>query len=172
MIERSDDDAVRTLWPQAGGPAVLQWVADHYGIPGLGTANSKSGVWGNTHITAAGMVRLYRAIAADPVVGPWLLDAMHHATRIAADGTDQFFGLPSATSGAAVKQGWGALSADDPDDAIVNTTGYVGGDRYAVAILGQGIGDRAGTNAAGYSARVAAVVTRMALLVLPRGRVR
>lgn len=69
---------------------------------------SKPGVWGNTHITAAGMVRLYRAVAADPAVGPWLLAAMHHTDRIATDGTDQRFGIPSAAGDAAVKQGWGA----------------------------------------------------------------
>ena len=170
MIERSDDDAVRILWPQAGGPGVLPWVADHYDIDGLGTPNTRPGVWGNTHITAAGMVRLYRAIAADPVVGPWLLDAMHHVSRIAADGTDQSFGLPMAAPKAAIKQGWGVRSADEPGKAIVNSTGYVEDDRYAVAILGEGAGT--GTDAAGYNARVAAVVTHVARLLLPHGTVR
>jgi len=57
---------------------------------------------------------------------------MRHASRIAKDGTDQFFGIPRI-SGAAVKQGWPTVGRQ-PADAIVNTTGFVDHDRYAVAI--------------------------------------
>jgi hypothetical protein len=174
MIERSDDAAVAALWPLVGGAEVVTWVASHYRIPYLGTPTNQPGVWGNTHITALGMVYLYRAIANDPEVGPWLIDAMRRATPVAADGTHQFFGIPSAatTTGFAVKQGWGERSADAPGSAVINTTGYVNGDRYAVAILAEGIGYAASTDDRGYNAALAKVVTRVAELVMPGGRAR
>jgi hypothetical protein len=166
MITRSDDDAANQLWPLAGGPELIDWIAAHYDIPYLGTPNSHPGYWGNTHVTARGLVQLYRAIAADPHVGPWLLDAMQHAQRVAADGTDQFFGIPSATHDFAIKQGWGSRSADDWDDAVVNSTGYVGGGRYAVAILTEGHDNNAGDDSRGYNAEQADVVSAMARIML------
>ena len=54
-----------------------------------------------------------------------------------ADGTYQFFGMPSATTGAAIKQGWGD-DGDDSPNADFNSTGYVDGGNYAVAILTDG----------------------------------
>jgi hypothetical protein len=166
MIERSDDDAAEALWPRAGGPGLEPWIERHYAVPDLGGPNLRPGYWGNTHITAHGMVRLYGRILRDPEVAPWLLDRLHHYDRIAADGTDQRFGIATAASDAAIKQGWGRHSADDTDDATVNTTGYVDGDRYAVAILTEGAGD---THA--YSRAQGEVVSEIARMVLPGGRI-
>jgi len=170
MIERSDDDAVDVLWPKVGGSAVLPWVASHYGISDLGTPNTRPGYWGNTHFRAKGLAYLYRALRNDPVVWPWLSNAMQHATRIAADGTDQYFGIPSATKDWAIKQGWGAHSADDWDNAVINSTGYVDGERYVVVILSEGVGYNGSSNADGYNAALAAVVTHLAQTILPGGR--
>jgi len=39
-------------------------------------------------------------------VWPWLSKAMANTTRDGTDGTDQFFGIPSASQDWAVKQGW------------------------------------------------------------------
>jgi hypothetical protein len=172
MIERSDDGAVATLWPLAGGTDVINRVATRYKITNLGTPNTRPGFWGNTHITAKGMVYLYAAVAKDPVVAPWLMNAMAHADRIADDGTNQFFGIPSATTGFSIKQGWGSASADNLNDAIINSTGYVNGNRYAVAILGEGMNDNGSTNSDGYNATLAGVVTQEARLVMPGGRIR
>ncbi|MCW3005196.1 MAG: hypothetical protein JWQ20_4494 [Conexibacter sp.] len=40
---------------------------------------------------------------------------------VAKDGTDQVFGLGAVAPGAAVKQGWADGSADEPENALVNT---------------------------------------------------
>jgi hypothetical protein len=77
-------------------------------------------------------VHLYAKIKADPRVAPWLLNAMHHATTYGSDGTYQFFGLPSATTGAAVKQGWTCCFGGR---AGFHSSGFINGDRYAVVIL-------------------------------------
>jgi hypothetical protein len=171
MIERSDDDAVAQLWPLVGGPEIIDWVQSHYALPFLGAANTEPGIWGSTQITARGMVYLYRAIAADPLVRPWLLDAMRHTTNTAADGTDQFFGIPAATTGFAVKQGWGTRSSSKTSNVIINTTGFVNDDRFAVAILNEGMGYRDSTDRNGFSAALAAIVTEQARIILPGGRI-
>jgi hypothetical protein len=126
MITQSDDDA-DALYGLAGGDDVINLVAARYDIPFLGTPPELSGWWGNTEITAKGMVYLYAAIARDPTVGPWLMNAMAHATEYGADGTYQYFGIPSATTAAAIKQGWGD-DGDDSPDAVFNSTGYVDDD--------------------------------------------
>jgi beta-lactamase family protein len=162
MITRSDDDAANALWIRVGGPALEPWIAKHYGISGLGSPNSIPGRWGNTHVTPRGLVRLYAKLRADPAVWPWLGRAMHHAARVAKDGTDQFFGLPAAFPGAAIKQGWASGSADSPADAVINTTGYLDHDRYAVAILTEGRDNNGTTDGRGFNAPEAAAVTAMA----------
>jgi hypothetical protein len=169
MITRSDDDAANILWAMVGGPAIEPWIERHYGLTGLGSPNGIPGRWGNTHVTPRGLVQLYGALRNDPAVWPWLGDAMHHANRIAKDGTDQFFGLPALDPGAAVKQGWGSGSADRDGAATVNTTGYLDHDRYAVAILTEGVDNNDTTDARGYNAAQASVVTAMARLLGPIG---
>ena len=47
-----------------------------------------------------------RVPKADPTVWPWLSKAMATTTRDGTDGTDQFFGIPSASQDWGVKQGW------------------------------------------------------------------
>jgi hypothetical protein len=91
------------------------------------------------------------------------MDAMAHATTYAADGTDQSFGIPSATSGAAVKQGWGDDGLDTPN-AVFNSTGYVNDDRYAVAILTDG-------PPSSYGSAISAVVTAEARRLMPNGTI-
>jgi hypothetical protein len=137
MIVESDDDDADALYGLAGGDDLIKLVADRYHIDDLGTPPTRPGWWGNTEITAKGIVYLYAAIAKDPLVGPWLIDAMSHTSEYGADGTYQFFGIPAATTGAAIKQGWGD-DGDDSPDAVSNSTGYVDGDQVAVAILTDG----------------------------------
>ena len=137
MITRSDDTAATALYGLAGGGEVLDRVASRYNISFLGSPPSEPWWWGNTKITAKGIGYLYAEIARDPKVGPWLEDAMAHTAPYGADGRYQFFGIPSATNHAAVKQGWGKDGADAPN-AVFNTTGYVDHYRYAVAILTDG----------------------------------
>ncbi|MGH3669510.1 MAG: hypothetical protein ACRDSH_02575, partial [Pseudonocardiaceae bacterium] len=94
------------------------------------------GQWGDTQITPADMVTVYRYIAEqlpapdrDLVVG-----ALEDAPRTAADGFDQYFGIPDGLPNTtwAIKQGWGTSGSD----AVMSSTGLVGTDlRYVVIIL-------------------------------------
>jgi hypothetical protein len=165
MITRSDDDAADQLWGLAGGARLEPWIEKTYDLPGLGSANSIPGRWGNTHVTASGLARLYAQLKADVLVWPWLGDAMHHMARTAMDGTDQSFGIPSVVSGAAVKQGWAGGSADDPHDAVVNSTGYVNDDRYVVVVLSEGHNNTSADDTRGFNRAQAAIVTDMARLL-------
>ena len=161
MITRSDDEAGNQLWMQAGGPELEPWIEEHYDLPDLGSPNGIAGRWGNTHVSAVGLAQLYGRLVADPVVWPWLGDAMHAMTPSAADGTDQLFGLGAAAPGAAVKQGWASGSSDDPAAAVVNSTGVVAGDRYAVVLLTEGRGNVSGCDDRGFHPGQAAVLTQM-----------
>jgi hypothetical protein len=159
MVTSSDDRAATALYARAGGDDVVPLLAAHYGIPDLGAPPPVAGRWGLTRITAKGLVTFYAAVARDPAVQPWLSNAMGHAVEVAADGTDQFFGLPAAAPGAAIKQGWGHDGVD-AGNAVANSTGYVGGGRVAVAILTSG-------PAATYGAQIESTVTAQARALLP-----
>jgi hypothetical protein len=160
MITRSDDDAANSLYGRAGGDGVVAAVGRHYGIDDLGNPPAAPGKWGETTITANGLAHFYAAVEADPVVWPWLSDAMGHATRTGSDGTDQYFGIPSAAGDWAVKQGW--MVGLGPG-ATYNSTGYVDHGRYVVVLLTHGPSSR-------YGAPMAATLTEMARDVLPGGR--
>ena len=162
MITLSDDTAGNVLWERAGGPDLEPWIEEHYDLPGLGSPNEVAGRWGNTHVTPLGLAQLYAALREDPAVWPWLGPALHGMQPAALDGTDQVFGLPAVLPGTAVKQGWANGSADDPADAVVNSTGYVAGDRYVVVLLTEGDGNVGGCDGRGFHAGQAAVVTAMA----------
>jgi hypothetical protein len=161
MIATSDDGAATALYARAGGDTVVDQVAAHYGIPDLGAPPSVPGRWGLTRITARGLVQLYAAVARDPAVGPWLRAAMSAATPIAADGTDQSFGLLAVAPGAAVKQGWGHDGVD-AGRAVANSTGYLADGRYAVAILTSG-------NPETYGGPLEGLVTAQARRLVPGG---
>jgi len=167
MITRSDDDAANQLWVQAGGPELEPWIEEHYGLSDLGSPNDIPGRWGNTHVSALGLAQLYRELVADPAVWPWLEQALHSMAGTAADGTDQRFGLAAVAPGAAVKQGWAGGSADDPQNAVVNSTGLVAGDRYAVVVLTEGRGNVAGCDSRGFQPDQAAVLTQMVTGLAP-----
>ena len=159
MITTSDDDAADQLYPEVGGDEVLSRIATHYGITGLGAPPTTPGWWGLTQISARGMVQLYAALRHDPAVQPWLTAAMAQASPVAKDGTPQFFGLPAAVPGSAIKQGWGHESVSG-SQAVANSTGYVAG-HLAVAILTQG-------PPTSYLAGITAVVTAQAQTLLAR----
>ncbi|UZJ25894.1 hypothetical protein RHODO2019_05525 [Rhodococcus antarcticus] len=161
MITQSDDASANTLYGRTGGDANITWVEQRYGIPWLGSPPPQAGYWGATPVTAHGMVSFYAAVRADPVVWPWLSNAIHNATPYGSDGFYQFFGIPSATTGAGIKQGWGNDTPTGVPEQ--NSTGVVNGDRFAVAILTQG---------PGYGGALSDVVTQEARLALPGGVVR
>ncbi|HEY2795675.1 MAG TPA: IPT/TIG domain-containing protein, partial [Micromonosporaceae bacterium] len=162
MITRSDDAIASSLYGSVGGDSLINWVKQHYHVPDLGSPPRRAGWWGNTHITPDGLVRLYAKLKADPKVSHWLLNAMHHAKKYGSDGFYQFFGIPSATKHAAIKQGWGTDYDDWGASADQNTTGFVNNDRYAVAILARG-------PVRTYGHAIGAMLTHVARMVLPGG---
>ncbi|MCZ2828104.1 hypothetical protein O2W14_04550 [Modestobacter sp. VKM Ac-2986] len=70
MISRSDDVAANVLWQRAGGHGLGPWIERHHDLPDLGSPNDVPGRWGNTHVTALGLARLYAALRKDAVVWP------------------------------------------------------------------------------------------------------
>lgn len=159
MITRSDDFAATSLYGRVGGDSLIDWIRAYYHVPFLGYRPSRAGWWGNTHITPRGLVYFYAAVKRDKRVAPWLFDAMRHITVYGSDYQYQYFGIPSATSGAAVKQGWGN-DIEGAANASFNTTGMVDRDRYAVAVLMRG---PAGT----YGRPISDMLTAVARIVLP-----
>lgn len=165
MITQSDDGAMDALYGLAGADQVTPWIAEHYDIPELGAAPAQVGWWSNAKITAAGLVRFYAKVKADPVVWPWLSKAMHAATEYGSDGTYQFFGLKQADPNAAIKQGWGQDDDDWSAASDFNSTGFVNSDRYAVAILVKGPPYE-------YNSGTPAMVTAIAKRLMPGGVMR
>jgi hypothetical protein len=161
MITRSDDGIASAFYGSVGGDRLIHWIKQRYHVWNLGSRPSRAGWWGNTHITPRGLVRYYARMKHDRKVAPWLLNAMHHAKPYGSDGTYQFFGIPQATHGFAIKQGWG----NDSDwccTADFNTTGFVNKNRYAVAILARGPSST-------YGDPIRSMLTRTARLLLPGG---
>jgi hypothetical protein len=156
MITQSDDSAADALYGLAGGDGLIPWISRHYKISGLGSPPSRGGWWGNTHITARGLAIFYAKVKADKKVGPWLINAMKHTTRVASDGQNQYFGIPAGTKSFAIKQGWGA-DGDCFCQVVFNSSGFVQSNRYAVVLLTAG--------GSWYGAQAA--IDRMAEAVLP-----
>ncbi|MBX6750885.1 MAG: serine hydrolase [Micromonosporaceae bacterium] len=160
MITLSDDVAADELYNLAGAENLVPWIADHYGISGLAPTN-RPGWWGLTRITARSMVDFYAAVAADPVVAPWLMDAMAQTESVGADGFYQHFGLPSAAASWRVKQGWMCCLEGF---TRMHSTGYIDNDRYAVALLAAGPPSM-------YTDGGPQTLTAMARALLPNGTV-
>jgi hypothetical protein len=161
MIISSDDDAADALYGLVGGDGVITTIAAHYGITNLGSPPADAGQWGETKVTADGLVHLYAALKADPTVWPWLSQTMKSTTQVGADGTDQYFGLPSASQDWSVKQGW--MTGLGPGSTYLST-GFVQDNRYAVAILTYG-------STSQYGAQMSDTITQMAKDVMPAGQI-
>jgi hypothetical protein len=159
MITQSDDDTADSLYGLVGGDALAGEIEQRIGVTGLAPP-PEAGSWGSTYITANAMIAFYDYIAKDAAVGPWLLDAMAHTTQYAADGTDQYFGIPSAASGWAVKQGWVCC---EEGVAGLNSTGFVDANRDVVVILTEG-------SPAMYPSALETTIDTMAKVLLPAGQ--
>ncbi|HET9257338.1 MAG TPA: hypothetical protein VFO16_19350 [Pseudonocardiaceae bacterium] len=135
MLAASDDDIADDLWSADGGPAIVTRMASTLELTGT-QPPSDPGEWGDTLITAQDMVKVYQYIT-NQLPQPQrdlILGALSDAPKIAADGFNQYFGIPDGLPGAswAVKQGWGTSGSE----AVMNSTGLVGPDwRYVVVVL-------------------------------------
>ncbi len=159
MITRSDNAAAWSLYPQVGKDGLEPWIEAHYGVAGLGGPPSMPGIWGSTQLTAAGLVQLYAKLKADPKVWPWLSTRLHDYEQRTSTGEPNAFGFATAQPSAAIKNGWDTnRDPAHPTNAIINSTGFVDADRYAVAVLAEG-----GNSL--YYTRGEAVVTHQAELI-------
>lgn len=136
MISRSDDNTASNLWGKLGGVKIVSTMAAKIGLHDT-TPPKNPGEWGDTRTTANDLVLIYQYILDTAPAGErdTILTAMHNATNLGADGTDQYFGIPYGIGSAtywAVKQGWACCEPG----WVLNTTGLVGPDqRYIVAAL-------------------------------------
>ncbi len=151
MLAYSDDEIASQLWSANGGPAIVTRMVGLLGLAGT-QPPQVPGQWGDTLITPRDVVAMYRFIT-DQLPSPHrnlVLSALAVTPQIAADGFDQYFGIPRAMPSAtwAIKQGWGTSGSR----AVMNSTGVVGPDsRYIVVVL-------ASASAQSYS-QIPAVVT-------------
>jgi hypothetical protein len=132
MLSASDDGIASSLWV-AYGPGIVARTAKRLGLRDT-AAPEQAGRWGETMISANDVVRVYRYVldelpAADRAL---VVDALARAPRYAADGFDQFFGIPDGLGVPwAVKQGWG----NNEHAMVLHSTGLVGADRRYVVVL-------------------------------------
>lgn len=135
MLSRSDDAVASALWDADGGPAIVTRMAARIGLDSTQPPADPT-QWGDTSTTARDVVSTYRYIM-DRLPGEQrslVLDALTNAPQQAADGWDQYFGIPDGLPGVphAIKQGW----MTEGDDTILHTTGLVGDHhRYVVVLL-------------------------------------
>ncbi|WP_162958826.1 serine hydrolase [Nocardia yunnanensis] len=141
MLSTSDDDIADMLWDTGGNDAIIDRMVAAIGLTST-TAPEDTAQWGETLTTPRDVVTVFHYIdskipdsARDLILG-----ALHNTSQTAADGTDQYFGIPDALTGAgwAVKQGWMDLGTS----TTLDTTGLVSPSpdqpyRYAVVVLSQ-----------------------------------
>lgn len=135
MLSTSDDAIASSFWVAGGGPSIITRDVSLMGLTST-KPPATSGEWGDTKITAKDMVTVYRYVedTLPDDAQNLLYNAMYHASQTAADGTDQYFGIPDGMPGStwAIKQGWGSSGPT----AYYNTTGLLGTDaRYVVIVL-------------------------------------
>ncbi|GHF28173.1 hypothetical protein GCM10017786_72820 [Amycolatopsis deserti] len=134
MLSYSDDAIASSLWESGGGPEIVRRTVSTLGLTAT-EPPSDPGRWGDTLLSAEDVLTVYRAVLAMPSGERRLiLDPLRDAHRVAADGVDQYFGIPDALPGRAwaIKQGWAAGRGG----VDAHTSGLVGaGDRYVVVVL-------------------------------------
>lgn len=135
MLADSDDEIANRFWTAGSGPAIVTRMVGQLGLTGTQPPDDP-GEWGDTLITPQDMVTVYRYITEQlPSADRDLfLGALADAPKIAADGFNQYFGIPDGMphTNWAIKQGWGTSGSQ----AVMGSTGLVGTDlRYVVVVL-------------------------------------
>jgi hypothetical protein len=133
MLSFSDDNIASSLWVQ-DGPGIIKRVVSLVGLQHT-EPPEQAGKWGEVKLTANDMVLVYQYImdklpAADHTL---VVDALAQAPRQAADGSDQYFGIPDGLNTQwAIKQGWG----NNTKTMVLHSTALVGANyRYIVILL-------------------------------------
>jgi hypothetical protein len=129
MLRSSDDDAATALWKRAGRTGVIRRMTAMLKLTDtVPPPASMPGFWGYTGISAADVVRVYRYLL-DPAhrrYGDFILGNLRRAAQCAADGFDQYFGIPRAIPRPwAIKQGWSGYGSVPPEPCVrTRTNGY------------------------------------------------
>ncbi|MGV0813933.1 hypothetical protein ABQF34_18370 [Mycolicibacterium boenickei] len=144
MLRSSDDSAAEIFWYRSGGSAIVNRVADRYGLDA--TRPPSDGRWWNTISTAADLVRYYDMLMNGRGGLPAeqanvILSNLAQSTPNAIDGTQpggiypQRFGIPEGlfAEPVAVKQGWMCCIGSD---WMHLSTGVIGPDRRFVMVVG------------------------------------
>jgi hypothetical protein len=135
MLADSNDEIANRLWTAGNGPAIVTRMVSQLSLTGTQPPDDP-GEWGDTLTTPQDMVTVYRYIT-EQLPGAdrdLLLSALADAPNFAADGFDQYFGIPDGIphTNWAIKQGWGTSGSQ----AVMGSTGLVGTDlRYVVVVL-------------------------------------
>ncbi|HEX6358523.1 hypothetical protein [Actinophytocola sp.] len=133
MLSTSDDGIASSLWVKYG-PDIVPRMAATLGLQHT-EAPEVAGKWGEVKVTARDMVRVYQYVMDNllPEDHKLIVDALARASEVAADGFNQFFGIPHGLNTQwAIKQGWGNNSTA----MVLHSTGLVGGGyRYVVILL-------------------------------------
>lgn len=115
MLRYSDDEVASEMWVRQGWERLVPRVAERLGLPDTQPPADRR-YWGYTATSVADVARLYGYLLdeAHPSVRDFVLGNLRQATRCAADGHDQFFGIPSAIPDQpwAIKQGWSGFPGD------------------------------------------------------------
>ncbi|MEU5849116.1 serine hydrolase [Saccharopolyspora shandongensis] len=135
MLVTSDDSVANALWNAGGGTAIVARMSDLLGLSATQPPRDPT-EWGYTMITAADVVTVYRYITdrLPQSQRDLIEDALADASQQAADGVDQYFGIPDGIPDApwAVKQGWMVSEVE----VVLHTTGLVGrNSRYVTVLL-------------------------------------
>ena len=135
MLMRSDDEIADQLWTKYGELTIVLRAMKLMNLTDT-VPPDDPGRWGDTQTTATDLVKVYRYIfdQATLDVRAVILKSLSGATEYAADGFDQYFGIPDAAGSTtwAVKQGWACCKPD----RVLHTTGMVGDQqRYIVVAL-------------------------------------
>lgn len=152
MLALSDDSIADDLWDEDGGNDIVTRVAELIGLTGTQPPDDPT-QWGEALMSAQDVVTTYQFIRDDipSAAQDVLMTGMSDAASTAADGFQQYFGIPDGLPGSswAIKQGWMLLMSA----TVLDTTGLVGlGPTmpYAVAIMTElpaGTSWASGTNA-------------------------
>jgi beta-lactamase class A len=137
MISYSDDDIANALWDEDGGTSIVSRAAALIGLSNTQPPDDPA-QWGEATMSAQDVVTTYQYIQDEipAQAQDVLMTGMREAAPTAADGFQQYFGIPDGLPGAswAIKQGWMQLMST----TVLDTTGMVGlGPTmpYAVAIM-------------------------------------
>ncbi|HEU5471475.1 MAG TPA: serine hydrolase [Actinophytocola sp.] len=136
MLRVSDDDIASWLWVRGDGPAIIRRTSESLGLTGTQPPQN-AGQWGDVLLTPHDVARVYRFVITrlPHPERALIIDSLATAPQQAADGFDQYFGIPSALKAPwAIKQGW----SNSRTDIVVHTSGLVGENwRYVVVVLTQ-----------------------------------